>query len=134
MFTLAQIHAAHSKVKSGADFPAYIQELKNLGVTAYEAFVRDGHIIYYGEHNEVLHSPAKYEAMNVSPETKQEQFKSDLLAHQQGNTDYPTFCKDCATSGIEKWEVNLGRLDCTYYGLDGDVVLVERIPEKLKTD
>lgn len=27
MFTLDQIKAAHNKVKSGADFPAYIQDL-----------------------------------------------------------------------------------------------------------
>lgn len=28
MFTITQIENAHSKVKSGADFPKYIQDLK----------------------------------------------------------------------------------------------------------
>lgn len=32
MFTLEQIKAAHSNVRSSADFPAYIQAIKNLGV------------------------------------------------------------------------------------------------------
>ena len=32
MFTVNQIKEAHSKVKSGADFPAYIQDIKKLGV------------------------------------------------------------------------------------------------------
>lgn len=32
MFTIQQIKDAHSKVKSGADFPAYIQDIKKLGV------------------------------------------------------------------------------------------------------
>lgn len=32
MFTVEQIEEAHSKVKSGTDFPNYIQEIKNLGV------------------------------------------------------------------------------------------------------
>lgn len=41
MFTAEQIKAAHSKVKSGADFPSYIQEIKALGVTHYEAHVED---------------------------------------------------------------------------------------------
>ena len=40
MFTAEQIKAAHSKVKSGADFPGYIKEIKALGVTHYEAYVR----------------------------------------------------------------------------------------------
>lgn len=30
-----------------------------------------------------------------------EQFKSDLKAHQEGKTDYPTFCEDSAKSGVE---------------------------------
>lgn len=32
MFTIEQIKEAHSKVKSGADFPNYIQDLIILGV------------------------------------------------------------------------------------------------------
>lgn len=47
MFTVEQIKAAHSKVKSGADFPSYIQEIKALGVTANETYVEDGHFNYY---------------------------------------------------------------------------------------
>ena len=43
MFTQEQISSSHSKVKSGAGFPAYINELKQLGVTHYETFVADGH-------------------------------------------------------------------------------------------
>lgn len=30
MFTVEQIKAAHAKVKSGADFPGYITEIKSL--------------------------------------------------------------------------------------------------------
>ena len=40
MFTVEQIKEAHSKVKSGADFPQYIQEIKILGVTAFETWVK----------------------------------------------------------------------------------------------
>jgi hypothetical protein len=35
MFTIEQIKQAHVKVKSGADFPAYIKYLKQLGVRYY---------------------------------------------------------------------------------------------------
>jgi len=38
-----QIKAAHSKVKSGADFPAYIQDIKKTGVTFYETSLTDDH-------------------------------------------------------------------------------------------
>ena len=33
MFTIQQIKDAHSKVKSGADFPKYMQDIIALGVT-----------------------------------------------------------------------------------------------------
>lgn len=43
MLTLAQIAAAHGKVKSGADFPQYIRYIKALGVVSYVSWVCDGH-------------------------------------------------------------------------------------------
>lgn len=43
MFTVEQIKAAHSKVKSGADFPKYIRDIKQLSVHAFETWVIDSH-------------------------------------------------------------------------------------------
>ena len=42
---MQQLKAAHSKVKSGADFPAYIRKIKALGVTHYDTYVNNGHIL-----------------------------------------------------------------------------------------
>jgi hypothetical protein len=39
MFAIEQIKAAHSKVKSGADFLNYVQDLIKLGITSYETLV-----------------------------------------------------------------------------------------------
>ena len=39
MFTVEQIESAHEKVKSGADFPHYIQEIKKIGVLSFETWV-----------------------------------------------------------------------------------------------
>lgn len=128
MFTIEQITAAHSKVKSGADFPAYIQDIKKLGVTQYESFVSDGHTDYFGENEYKKSSPAKYQTLTIANESNLEQFKTDIKAHQQGKTDYPTFCADCAKSGIEKWVVTLETMSCAYYDKAGNQVLVEQIP------
>ena len=49
MFTVEQIESAHEKVKSGADFPNYIQEIKKLGVLSFETWVFDGHTEYFGK-------------------------------------------------------------------------------------
>jgi len=129
MFTVEQIKAAHSKVKSGADFPNYIKDLKTLGVTGYEAYVADGHVDYFGANDYKTTSPPKYVTLSIADVSDTEQFKSDLKAHQQGKTDYPTFCSDCAKSGIEKWAVCMDKMTCTYYDKAGNKILVEQIPQ-----
>ncbi|NJN25982.1 MAG: DUF1398 domain-containing protein [Cyclobacteriaceae bacterium] len=129
MFTITQINSVHRKVKSGADFPSYIQDLKMLDVTYYETFVADGHTDYYGVNNYKITSPAKYEMLTVAEKSNAEQFKTDLKIHQDGKTDYPTFCSECAMSGIEKWAVCTEKMTCTYYDKVGNEMLVEEIPK-----
>jgi uncharacterized protein YbcV (DUF1398 family) len=128
MFTVEQIIAAHSKVKSGADFPAYIKEIKSLGFTHYEAYVTDGHIDYHAANNYTVREPEKYEQLSIAGLAKLDEFKAHLIAHQQGVTDYLTFIKMCAQTGIEKWEVDINKMTCTYYDKEGNEILVEEIP------
>lgn len=128
MFTLEQIKEAHSKVKSGADFPAYIKEIKQLGVTNYETFVTDGHTDFFGANDYKTSSIAKYDTLTIATTSQAEQFKSDLVAHQQGKTNFLTFCNDCAKSGIEKWAVCMNKMTCTYYDKAGNKLLVEIVP------
>ena len=129
MFTVEEIKTAHSKVKSGADFPSYIKEIKALVVTHYEAYVSDGHIDYHGANNYTANVPAKYGSLVVSNTSKGEEFKEALIAHQQGRTDFLTFIKMCATFGIEKWAICMDRMSCTYYDKAGNIILVEEIPQ-----
>ena len=129
MFTVEQIKAAHSKVKSGADFPAYIKEIKSLGITHYEAYVADGHIDYHGGSNYTAKVPAKYAPIVIADAAKTEEFKAELAAHQQGKTDFLTFIKMCATLGVEKWAICMEKMTCTYYDKAGNEILIEQIPQ-----
>ncbi len=129
MFTVEQIKAAHSKVKSGADFPPYIKEIKGLGVTHYEAYVTDGHINYHGANNYTAKIPAKYDPLVIADTSKVDEFKKELVAHQQGKTDFLTFIKMCSTIGIEKWTICMDKMTCTYYDIAGNEILVEQIPQ-----
>lgn len=127
MFTTAQLKEAHSKVKSGADFPAYIREIKDLGVTHYEAYVMDGHIDYHGADNYTASVSGKYTPKSIADTADTETFKAELLAHQQGKTDYLTFIKMCAETGIEKWKICMDKMTCTYFDKAGNELLVEQI-------
>lgn len=128
MFTVEQIKAAHSKVKSGADFPKYIQDIKALGVTAFETWVKDSHTEYFGMAGYRTSSTSMYEELSIANSSDKTMFEHYLEIHQQGETDYITFCKHCAETGIEKWFVSLEEMTCTYYDKAGNKILAEQIP------
>ncbi|MBI3517949.1 MAG: DUF1398 domain-containing protein [Bacteroidetes bacterium] len=128
MFTIDQIKTAHSKVKSGADFPKYVQDLIALGVERYDTFVSDGHAEYVGKDNYTAKSDAKYQPLLISEKSEADTFKHNLKIHQQGQTDYMTFCKHSAEAGVEKWTVNTTDMTCIYYDKAGNIVLLETIP------
>jgi len=129
MFTLEQIDLAHEKVKSGADFPTYIQEIKQMGVTAYETWVNDSHTEYFGKNDYQTKSLPNYEKLTIVDSSNSEKFIKYLKIHQHGETNYVTFCKQCAETGIEKWFVSLDEMTCTYYDNAGNEILVEKIPQ-----
>lgn len=128
MFQLQDIYQAHAKVKSGADFPSYVRDLVQLGVMKYDTFVGDGHEIFYGDDRYSVESGPVYEALPVAGQGNPEGFIRILKEHQQGLTDYPTFCRQAAENGVEKWTVDLQAMTCTYFDRSGLKMLVEQIP------
>ncbi|AOW09908.1 DUF1398 domain-containing protein [Flavobacterium gilvum] len=128
MFTITQIKEAHSRVKSGADFPAYIQELIALGVQGYDTFVHDGHVEYFGADNHRATANETYETIAVAPFANKERFIEFLVIHQDGQTDYLTFCNHAGQCGIAKWAVDIIEMTCTYFDISGAAILIEKIP------
>lgn len=128
MVTVTEIELAHKKVKSGADFPKYIQEIKQLGVMAFETWVLDSHTEYFGKNDFQTKSQPKYKDLIIADKSNKEKFSHYLKIHQQGETDYYIFCTHCAETGIEKWFVSLEKMTCTYYDKIGNEILVETLP------
>ncbi|MNF56781.1 hypothetical protein D3C84_382820 [compost metagenome] len=128
MFTIAQIKEAHSRVKSGADFPAYIKDLITLGVKGYDTFVNDGHVEYFGADNYRVVATETYNTITVAPAANKERFIEFLVMHQDGQTDYLTFCNHAGQCGIAKWSVNIIEMTCTYFDQSGAEILIEKIP------
>jgi uncharacterized protein YbcV (DUF1398 family) len=129
MFTVEQIELAHDKVKSGADFPKYIREIKQMGVMAFETWVKDSHTQYFGKNDYQTKSQPQYKDLTIADKSEKERFSHYLKIHQQGETDYSTFCSHCAETGIEKWFVSLNEMTCTYYDKKENKILVEQIPQ-----
>ncbi|WP_026450041.1 DUF1398 domain-containing protein [Aequorivita capsosiphonis] len=128
MFTIEAIELALSKTKSGAEFPKYIKEIKGMGVTAFETWVEDGHTNYFGKNEYQTESTPKYDTLTIATKSDKVKFSQYLKIHQKGETDYFTFCKHCAETGIEKWIVDLDKMTCTYYDKSENEILIEKVP------
>ena len=126
--TIEQLNAAEAKVKSGADFPNYMKELINMGVLRLETFVTDGNTVFHGGGSHAVTAASKYPSLAIAETHNAKQFQADLKRHQRGETDFFTFCADCAKSGVNKWIIAVAEKTCTYYDLSDEAVLVERIP------
>lgn len=126
-FELKDIKAAHAKVKSGADFAQYIQDLKELGVKKYDTYVINGRTFYYGDNDFQVKTKPNYADLNIANISDKDRFKHYLKNHQRGQTDYPTFCSHCAQTGVEKWTVDMASMTCTYFDKQANVMLEEEI-------
>ena len=128
MFTIEQIKQAHDKVQTGADFPNYIKDLIQLGVRGYDTAVKDGEVSYFGKDDFSVSTADKYPAIKIAPTANKERFLEFLVIHQDGQTDYLTFCNDAANCGIASWRVDIIEMTCTYFDASGAAIVIEKIP------
>ncbi|HYE53608.1 MAG TPA: DUF1398 family protein [Chitinophagaceae bacterium] len=127
MFTPDQIKAAYSKVKTGADYPNYAKEIFSLGVRNYTTCVADGNTVYCGNNGFRIESGPQYASLQVATKHDGATFREKLKQHQSGLSDFPTFCKEAAGTGVDNWVVDLEKMTCTYYSKDGTLLVVEQI-------
>jgi len=127
-FTLQDLKAAHANVKTGADFPRYIQEIKGLGLRHYDFMVEDGKTIYYGDDDHLIEAPAIYDRQAINPVSSAEELRHTISVHQQGQTDFQTFCKQAAEAGVYKWVIDTEKMVCIYLDTEGSILVEEPIP------
>jgi uncharacterized protein YbcV (DUF1398 family) len=128
MFTLQQIKTAHANVKSGSDFPRYIREIKTLGLKSYTFNVTDGSTTYYGNNGQRLSAPSIYAPKQINLHPSSDALRNIIAIHQQGKTDFPTFCDQAAAAGVKEWMIDTERMLCIYRDADGKEMVSEPIP------
>lgn len=128
MFTADQIKAEHAKVKSGADFPRYVQTLKSLGINHYDYQVADGSCTFYGNDSHEAKWTSKYSSLRIAPVPSKEKLSHAITIHQQGQTDFTTFVHHAAEAGVAIWTTDLKQMHVIYKDRNGTTILAEPIP------
>jgi len=127
MFTKEQILSALSKVQTGADYPRLVQDLKIIGIRKYDHFVADGSNIYFGDDDYRVTIEHDQVPIHVNNKSSKDLLKQSLKVHQNGETDYPTFCIHAGEAGVEKWTCDLKKMTVSYIDKEDKTLLVETI-------
>ncbi|MDV7400724.1 DUF1398 family protein, partial [Arthrospira platensis SPKY1] len=90
--------------------------------------VADGRTIYHGAPPFTLEGAPKYPTLAIQAVGSAEKLKHAIAIHQQGETDYPTFCVQAAEAGVEKWITHMLDMTVTYLDQQGNRLAVEPIP------
>ena len=129
MFTLQQVTAAHAKLKSGAYFRAFVQEINQLCLLRYDFQVKIGQTEYHGANGLQISGNAIYPEKTISIQASSIAVRQIIAETQQGKSDFLTFCQQVADAGVNKWVVDTQAMMCTYYDLAGHSMVAEPIPE-----
>lgn len=129
MFSIEEIKASESRIKTGADFPKFIKEIKEMGVVRNDVYVSTGLSVYFDNDDySVQTSPDEYPpSLVINDESSADKLQHALQVHQRGETDYYTFCKQAADAGVEKWIIDLIEMTCTYLDTSQNELVKEKI-------
>ncbi len=106
-----------------------MQEIKSLGWVYYGYMVTDGSTVYHGANNSKVQNGAIYPSKNINSESSLEELKHIIKIHQQGQTNFLTFCEQAAAAGVNHWTVDTRRMACIYVDCAGTEMLAEPIPD-----
>ncbi|KQR67390.1 DUF1398 domain-containing protein [Pedobacter sp. Leaf176] len=129
MFSIEEIKASESRIKTGADFPKFIKKIKEMGVVRNDVYVSTGLSVYFDNDDySVQTSPDEYPpSLVINDESSADKLQHALQVHQRGETDYYTFCKQAADAGVEKWIIDLIEMTCTYLDTSQNELVKEKI-------
>ncbi|HDJ7819710.1 TPA: DUF1398 family protein [Staphylococcus aureus] len=127
-FTLSAIQQAHQQF-TGVDFPKLFKSFKDMGMTYNIVNIQDGTATYVHQSEDDIVTSSVKSNHPVAPRSNQSIVQEVLTRHQEGQTDFETFCDEMAQAGIYKWHIDIQVSTCTYIDLKEQAIISELIPQ-----
>lgn len=127
-FKLSAIQQAHQQF-TGVDFPKLFMAFKDMGMTYNIVNIQDGTATYVHQSEDDIVTSSVKSNHPVAPSSNQSIVQDVLTRHQQGQTDFETFCDEMAQAGIYKWHIDIQAGTCTYIDLQEQAIISELIPQ-----
>ncbi len=125
-FTLENIEEAGRKY-TGVEFYKLVLEFVKMGIVENVFNIRDGVRVYENQNGHKINIDFVEIAVIGGVDTNKNIFENILKQHQQGNTDFMTFCKEVGEVGVYKWVIDTNKMTCSYYDTLENVVWSEEI-------
>lgn len=109
-------------------YPQLFNALKTAGVRSYSVDVLHHKIEYRGD-NETISEPGPTGWTLTAGTFNEADVITAIRRAQKHETDYPTFLKEIAASGIPKYYVDMAECTVNYLGADPKDKYVEKVPE-----
>ncbi|HIH7846815.1 TPA: DUF1398 domain-containing protein [Staphylococcus aureus] len=127
-FKLSAIQQAYQQF-TGVDFPKLFKAFKDMGMTYNIVNIQDGTATYVHQSEDDIVTSSVKSNHPVAPSSNQSIVQDVLTRHQQGQTDFETFCDEMAQAGIYKWHIDIQAGTCTYIDLQEQAIISELIPQ-----
>ncbi|HEI1464403.1 TPA: DUF1398 family protein [Staphylococcus aureus] len=127
-FKLSAIQQAHQQF-TGVDFPKLFKAFKDMGMTYNIVNIQDGTATYVHQSEDDIVTSSVKSNHPVAPSSNQSIVQDVLTRHQQGQTDFETFCDEMAQAAIYKWHIDIQAGTCTYIDLQEQAIISELIPQ-----
>ncbi|HHJ5173380.1 TPA: DUF1398 domain-containing protein [Staphylococcus aureus] len=127
-FKLSAIQQAHQQF-TGVDFPKLFKAFKDMGMTYNIVNIQDGTATYVHQSEDDIVTSSVKSNHPVAPSSNQSIVQDVLTRHQQGQTDFETFCDEMAQAGIYKWHIDIQAGTCTYIDLQEQAIISKLIPQ-----
>ncbi|HEA6487676.1 TPA: DUF1398 family protein [Staphylococcus aureus] len=127
-FKLSAIQQAHQQF-TGVDFPKLFKAFKDMGMTYNIVNIQDGTATYVHQSEDDIVTSSVKSNHPVAPSSNQSIVQDVLTRHQQGQTDFETFCDEMAQASIYKWHIDIQAGTCTYIDLQEQAIISELIPQ-----
>ncbi|HEA6672345.1 TPA: DUF1398 family protein [Staphylococcus aureus] len=127
-FKLSAIQQAHQQF-TGVDFPKLFKAFKDMGMTYNIVNIQDDTATYVHQSEDDIVTSSVKSNHPVAPSSNQSIVQDVLTRHQQGQTDFETFCDEMAQAGIYKWHIDIQAGTCTYIDLQEQAIISELIPQ-----
>lgn len=115
------------KLSANGNFPELVKRYQEYGIVKFQTCASTAKTMYFDQNGNFVYDETDFFDFNIG-EVNVEKFKADLILHQQGVTDFPTWLELTSSSGVAYWIVDLDEKTCIYYDLANNQLYTELIP------